>query len=216
MRQAAEAAQRAFMEWRETPPPARAQYLFSLKSLLEEHKEEVARIVTQENGKCIAEARGEVRRAIENIEVATGVPSLMMGYNLEDIARNIDEDCIRQPLGAFCGVVPFNFPAMVALWFMPYAIACGNTYIVKPSEQVPLTLNYIFDLLHQTGIPKGVVNLVNGAKDVVDALLESPEIKGVSFVGSTPVAKYVYGKATEHGKRGQCQGWGEELHRGDA
>ncbi len=203
---AVDAAQEAFKEWREVPPPNRVQYLFTLKSLMEENREELARIVTQENGKIIAEARGEVRRAIENVDVATGISSLMMGYNLEDIARNIDEDCLRQPLGVFCAIVPFNFPAMVAMWFMPYAIACGNTYVVKPSEQVPLSLNFILDLMHKAGFPKGVVNLVNGAKGVVDALLENPKVKGVSFVGSSAVAKYVYQKATENGKRAQCQG----------
>ena len=206
VRQAVETAQQAFKSWREVPPPARAQYLFAFRNLLEKNQEELARIITQENGKIIEEARGEVRRAIDNVEVATGVSSLMMGYNLEDIARNIDEDCIRQPLGVFCGIVPFNFPAMVPMWFLPYAIACGNTYVVKPSEQVPLSLSFMLELLHQTGLPKGVANLVNGTKDVVDTLLESPEIKGVSFVGSSAVAKYVYKKATNNGKRAQCQG----------
>ena len=147
----------------------------------------------------------EVRRAIENVEVATGIPSLMMGYNLEDIARDIDETCVRQPIGVFCCITPFNFPALVPLWFMPYAVACGNTYIVKPSEQVRLSQNKIFELIHEVGFPKGVINLVNGAKGVVDTLLESPDVKGVSFVGSTRVAKYVYKKAAENGKRVQCQ-----------
>jgi malonate-semialdehyde dehydrogenase (acetylating)/methylmalonate-semialdehyde dehydrogenase len=206
VRQAVQAAHEAFKSWRDVPPPDRTQYLFAFKHLLEEHREELARIVTQENGKSIVDARGEVQRAIQNVEVATGAGSLMMGYNLEDIARGIDEDCLRQPMGVFCAIVPFNFPAMVAEWFMPYAIACGNTYIIKPSEQVPLSLSLCIDLLHKTGIPKGVINLVNGAKGVVDALLDSPEVRGVSFVGSTGVAKYVYQKATTNGKRAQCQG----------
>ena len=206
VQQAVEAAHSAFQEWREVPPPNRIQCLFAFKNLLEENREDMARIVTQENGKCIAEARGEVTRAIQNVEVATGIPSLMMGYNLESIASSIDEDCLRQPLGVFAAIVPFNFPAMVAQWFMPYAIACGNTFVLKPSEQVPLTLNFTIELLERAGIPKGVVNLINGAKDVVNALLEAPEVKGISFVGSSGVAKYVYQKATENGKRAQCQG----------
>ncbi len=202
---AIEAAKDAFWEWRETPPLTRARYMFRLKNLMEEHFEELSRVIVQEEGKCIDEGRGEVRRAIEQVEVAAGIPSLMMGYNLEDIAVGIDEYCVRQPLGVFCAIAPFNFPLLVPLWFLPYAVACGNTYIVKPSEQVPLSQNRLFELIDEAGFPRGVINLVNGAKEVVDTLLESPDVKGVSFVGSTRVGKYVYQKATENGKRAQCQ-----------
>jgi len=203
---AVQAAKEAFPAWRETPPLARVRYLFTLKELMERRFEELARIITQEHGKTIADARGEVRRAIENVEVATGIPSLMQGYGLEDIARGIDEDAVRQPLGVFAVIGPFNFPLMVPLWFVPYAIACGNTVVVKPSEQVPLSQTRFAELTIESGIPAGVVNLVHGAKDAVDGLLESPDIVGVSFVGSSAVARYVYAKAAENGKRVQCGG----------
>ena len=199
------AAVQAFEEWRETPPIARARYLFRLKTLLEDRFEDLARIVVQEHGKFLDEARGEVRRAIENVEVATGIPSLMMGYNAEDIALGIDEECILQPLGPFCCVAPFNFPAMVPFWFLPNAVACGNTYIVKPSELCPMSQNALFEVLDELDLPPGVVNLVNGDKSAVDALLTHPDVVGVSFVGSTPVARSIYAKAAETGKRAQCQ-----------
>ena len=199
------AAKEAFPDWRETPPITRARYMFRLKNLMEENFEELSRVLVQEEGKAIDEARGEIRRGIENVEVASGIPSLMMGYNAEDIAPGIDEEVVRQPLGVFCMIPPFNFPNMVPLWFLPYAVACGNTYIVKPSEQVPLSQNRLFQLIDEAGFPPGVVNLVNGAKEVVDVLLESPDIVGVSFVGSSGVARYVYEKATANGKRAQCQ-----------
>jgi len=176
-----------------------------LKDLMEEHFEDLSRVIVEEAGKCIDEARGETRRAIEQVEVAAGIPSLMLGYGLEDIALGIDEDCVRQPLGVFCMIPPFNFPLMVPLWFLPYAVACGNTYIVKPSEQVPLSQRMLFQLMDEVDFPEGVINLVNGAKGVVDTLLESPDVRGVSFVGSTPVAKYIYQKAAENGKRVQAQ-----------
>ncbi|HJX22940.1 MAG TPA: CoA-acylating methylmalonate-semialdehyde dehydrogenase [Candidatus Bathyarchaeia archaeon] len=203
---AIKSAQEAFWEWRSTPPMTRARYLFRLKGLLEEHFEEMSRILVQEEGKTIDESRGEVRRAIENVDAATGMSSQMMGYNLEDITNEVDEECVRQPTGVFCCVAPFNFPAMVPLWFMPYAVACGDTYVIKPSEQVPLTQNKVLELVDEAGFPPGVVNLVNGSKEVVDALLDSPVIRGVSFVGSTSVAKYIYRRAAEKGKRVQCQG----------
>jgi malonate-semialdehyde dehydrogenase (acetylating)/methylmalonate-semialdehyde dehydrogenase len=199
------AAKDAYEEWRETPPLTRARYMFTLKDLMEEHFEELSKTIVEEEGKCIDEARGETRRAIEQVEVAAGIPSLMMGYNLEDIAVGIDEHVVRQPLGVFCAVVPFNFPLMVSLWFWPYAVACGNTYVVKPSEQVPLSQNRLFELIDEAGFPEGVINMVNGAKGVVDTLLESPDVQGVSFVGSTPVGRYIYQKAAENGKRAQCQ-----------
>ena len=203
---AVQAASSAFPEWRRTPPEERIQYLFQLKQLLESHLEELARICTQENGKTIAESRAELRRAIENVEVACGIPSLMQGYNLEDVAAGIDEMMIRQPLGVVAAITPFNFPAMIPFWFLPYAIACGNTFILKPSEKVPLTSQRAFELIEELRLPAGVVNLVHGGKNVVDALLEHPRVQAISFVGSTPVAKYVYAKAAAQGKRAQCQG----------
>lgn len=196
----------AYDEWRETPPLTRARYMFTLKNLMEEHFEEVSQILTKEHGKTIDESRGEVRRAIECVEHAAGIPTLMMGYNLETIAPGLDEECILQPLGIFACLPPSNFPAMIPWWFLPYAVACGNTYVLKPSSEVPLTQNKLFELVDEAGFPPGVINLVNGSRDVSDALLESKDVKGVSFVGSTPVAKYVYGKATAGGKRAQCQG----------
>jgi malonate-semialdehyde dehydrogenase (acetylating) / methylmalonate-semialdehyde dehydrogenase len=203
---AVQAAASAFPEWRRTPPEERIQYLFKLKQLLETHLDELAQICTQENGKTLAESRGELRRAIENVEVACGIPSLMQGYNLEDVAAGIDEIMIRQPLGVVAAVTPFNFPAMIPFWFLPYAIACGNTFILKPSEKVPLTSQRAFELIEKLRLPSGVVNLVHGGKTVVDALLEHPQVQAISFVGSTPVAKYVYAKAAAQGKRAQCQG----------
>jgi len=204
--QATEVAAAAFVTWRRTPLTERVQYLFKLKNLLEENFEDLARIITQECGKTLAESKGEMRRAIENVEVACGIPMMMQGTNLEDIARGIDEMMIRQPLGVCAVIGPFNFPGMIPFWFMPYAIACGNTYIVKPSEKVPLTMQKIFQLLDEIGLPKGVINLVNGAKQAVDAILDHPQIRAISFVGSTPVAKYIYSRAAANGKRVQCQG----------
>jgi malonate-semialdehyde dehydrogenase (acetylating) / methylmalonate-semialdehyde dehydrogenase len=203
---AIEAAAAAYPGWRRTPPEDRIQPLFKLKQLLEDHIHELSRIITQENGKTFGEAKAELRRAIENVEVACGIPTMMQGYNLEDVARGIDETMIRQPLGVVAAITPFNFPGMIPFWFLPYAIACGNTLIVKPSERVPLTMRRTFELLEQTGLPKGVVNLVNGGKAAVDALLDHPKVRAISFVGSTPVAKYVYARAGANGKRAQCQG----------
>jgi malonate-semialdehyde dehydrogenase (acetylating)/methylmalonate-semialdehyde dehydrogenase len=201
-----EAAAAAFPEWRRTPPEDRIQPLFKLKTLLEEHLDDFGRTITQENGKTFAESKAEMRRAIENVEVACGIPTLMQGYNLEDVARGIDETMIRQPLGVVAAITPFNFPGMIPFWFLPYAIACGNTLVLKPSERVPLTMKLAFELLERTGLPKGVVNLVNGGKAAVDALLDHPQVRAISFVGSTAVAKYVYARAAANGKRAQCQG----------
>lgn len=202
---AVQSAKKAFQEWRETTPYTRARYMFDLKILMEERFEDLAQIIVREHGKIIDEARGEVRRGIENVEVAVGVPSMMMGYNMEDVAQGIDETCVYQPAGVFCCVAPFNFPSMVPLWFLPYAVACGNTYIIKPSEICPMSMDILFELLDEVDFPPGVVNLVHGDKVAVDALLESPDVVGLSFVGSTPVARYLYTKAAEHGKRAQCQ-----------
>src|SRR6476661_377250 len=203
---AIEAAAAAFPEWRRTPAEDRIQPLFKLKQLLEEHLDDISRLITSENGKTFTEAKAEMRRAIENVEVACGIPMMMQGYNLEDVARGIDEMMIRQPIGVTAAIVPFNFPGMIAFWYLPYAIATGNTFILKPSERVPLTMRYIYELLAKTGLPKGVVNLVNGGKAVVDALIDHPKVRAISFVGSTPVARYIYARSGEQGKRCQCQG----------
>jgi len=203
---AVEAAAKAFPQWRAVPPGERIQYLFRLKALLEENFEDLARTITVENGKTLAESKGELRRGIENIEVACGIPTLMQGYNLEDVAPGIDEIMLRQPLGVVAAVTPFNFPAMIPLWFLPYAVACGNCFILKPSERTPLASQKLFELIDRLELPPGVLSLVNGGKPVVDALLDAPQVKAVSFVGSTPVARYVYAKAAANGKRVQCQG----------
>ncbi len=203
---AVQAALAAFPGWRNTPVVDRVQPLFRLKVLLEDNIEELARTITMEAGKTYQESIGEMRRGIENVEVACGMPSLIQGYNNEDIARGIDEQMIRQPLGVVAAITPFNFPGMIPLWFLPYAIASGNCFILKPSEKVPLTTQLLYRLLEQAGLPSGVVGLVNGGKETVDSLLEHPGVRAISFVGSTPVAKYVYRNATANGKRAQCQG----------
>jgi len=204
--QAVHYAAAAFKEWRQVPSNERIQYLFKFKALLDEHHDEIAKTITLECGKTFTEARAELVRGIENVEVACGIPIMMQGYNSEDIARGIDEMMIRQPLGVVAAITPFNFPGMIPLWFMPYALATGNTFILKPSERVPMTMQKVFDLLAQTGLPDGVAQLINGGKDTVDAILEHPIIRAVSFVGSTGVAKYIYSQAAAHGKRAQCQG----------
>jgi len=204
--QAVAAAKEAFEEWRETPPLSRARYLFRLKDAFEENFEDIARTLTREQGKAIDEARGEVRRMIENVEHATGVTTLMCGYTLEDIAKGIDCYGHRQPMGVFAAIVPYNFPAMVAWWFLPYAIVSGNTFVVKPSEQVPMTQTKIFEIVDEIGLPEGVVNMVHGSRDVVNAILDNPDIEGVSFVGATPTAKYIYQRCGETGKRVQSLG----------
>jgi len=203
---AIDAAAAAYPAWRRTPPEDRIQPLFKLKVLLEDHLDDISRLITQENGKTFTEAKAEMRRAIENVEVACGIPVMMQGYNLEDVARGIDEMVIRQPLGVTAAIVPFNFPGMIAFWFLPYAIATGNTFILKPSERVPLTMRYVYELIEKTGLPKGVVNLVNGGKVAVDTLIDDPRVRAISFVGSTPVARYIYARSGEKGKRAQCQG----------
>ncbi len=203
---AVNAAKEAFKSWRQTPVEERIQVFFRLKNLLEKNLEEIAKICTTENGKILQEARGDVRRGIQMIEVACGMPTLLMGKGLEDIASGIDCYAIRRPLGVFAAITPFNFPPMVPFWFWPFAIASGNTFILKPSERVPLSQIKIFELIEEAGMPKGVINLVNGSKEVVNALCNHPDIKGISFVGSTPVAKHVYETATKSGKRVQSLG----------
>jgi malonate-semialdehyde dehydrogenase (acetylating) / methylmalonate-semialdehyde dehydrogenase len=203
---AVEIASKAFISWSKIPVMRRVQPLYKLKQLLEENSEEIARIITMECGKTLAESRGEVQRAIENVEVACGTPSLIQSEFSENIATGIDEFMIRQALGVCACIAPFNFPAMIPFWFLPYAIACGNTFIIKPSEKVPLTMMKIFQLIDQLDLPKGVINLIHGGKDTVDALLDHPKVKAISFVGSTQVAKYIYSRGATNGKRIQAQG----------
>ncbi|KXH74116.1 MAG: methylmalonate-semialdehyde dehydrogenase, partial [Candidatus Thorarchaeota archaeon SMTZ-45] len=203
--EAIQAANKAFPRWRRTIPITRARYFFEMKNLMEEKFEELARQVVIENGKTIDEARGEIRRGIENVEVATGIPSLMMGYNAEDVAPEIDEIVLRQPMGVFFCLAPFNFPSMVPLWFLPAAVACGNTYIVKPSPIAPISAVRLTEVIDESGFPPGVINLVHGDVETANTLLDSPITKGVSFVGSTPVGRIVYERAAAHGKRAQVQ-----------
>jgi len=203
---AVEAAAEAFKSWSQVPVMKRVQPLYKLKQLLEENAEEIAKTITMESGKTLAEARGEIQRAIENVEVACGTPILMQSEFSENIAPGIDEFMIRQSLGVCACVAPFNFPGMIPFWFLPYAIACGNTFILKPSEKVPLTMLKVYQLIEQLDLPKGVVNLVHGGKEAVDALLDHPQIKAISFVGSTQVAKYIYSRGAANGKRVQAQG----------
>ncbi|HQU37165.1 MAG TPA: CoA-acylating methylmalonate-semialdehyde dehydrogenase [Anaerolineales bacterium] len=203
---AARAASEALPAWRRTPVNDRVQYLFKLRNLMRENADEIGRLITNEAGKTFEEAKAEMVRAYENIEVACGMPMMMKGEFVEDIATGIDELMIRQPVGVCATIAPFNFPGMIPFWYLPYALAAGNTYIIKPSEKVPMTMQFIMKLIEQVGFPKGVVNLVNGAKDVVDGILEHPSIRAVTFVGSTNVAKYIYATAAAHGKRVQAQG----------
>ncbi len=203
---AAECAAVAFPSWRRTPVGGRIQPLFKLKTLLETHREELALSITQECGKTLPESRGEIQRAIENVETACAMPMLIQGCISEDIAPGIDELMIRQPVGVVAAITPFNFPGMIPFWFLPYAVAAGNCFILKPSERVPVTAQKIFDLIHQCGFPKGVVQMVNGAHDTVNAILDDSHIRAISFVGSTATARYVYSRATANGKRAQCQG----------
>jgi malonate-semialdehyde dehydrogenase (acetylating)/methylmalonate-semialdehyde dehydrogenase len=200
------AAHAAFLKWREVPVVDRVQVFYRYKALLEKHQEEVARVLTTENGKTLDDARAEVRRTIQMVEVACGLPSLMMGESLENVSRGIDSVSIRQPLGVCAGITPFNFPAMVPMWMFPFAIACGNAFVLKPSEKVPMTPTRTAELLHEAGIPEGVFNLIHGDKVAVDALLEHPLVRAISFVGSTPVAKYIYETAAKNGKRIQALG----------
>jgi malonate-semialdehyde dehydrogenase (acetylating)/methylmalonate-semialdehyde dehydrogenase len=204
--EAARKAAEAFEGWKRTPATQRIQYLFKLKELMEENFEELSRSVTTENGKVLDDAKGEMRRAIENVEVACGIPMLMLGDFSEDIARGIDEYMIRQPVGVAAIIAPFNFPGMIPFWYLPYALACGNTVIVKPSERTPITMQKVFHLMEQVNFPPGVVNLVNGAAETVNAILDHPAIRAVGFVGSTTVARHIYSRASANGKRVQAQG----------
>jgi malonate-semialdehyde dehydrogenase (acetylating)/methylmalonate-semialdehyde dehydrogenase len=203
---AVEAARRAFPAWRATPAVERERVLFRLKKLLEEHQEELAVMLTREHGKVKADALGEVRRGIENVEHACGIPALMMGETLEDVARGIDCETIRQPLGVFAGITPYNFPVMIPLWFWPYAVATGNTFVLKPSEQDPLTHQRIVELALEAGLPPGVLNVVHGGREVAETLLDHPEVKGISFVGSSQIGRIIYARAAASGKRVQALG----------
>jgi malonate-semialdehyde dehydrogenase (acetylating)/methylmalonate-semialdehyde dehydrogenase len=203
---AAKAAAEALPGWRSTPSQERIQYLFRLRELLKSNIDEISRTITMECGKTLEEAKAEMTRAIENVEIACGIPMMAKGEISEDIAPGIDEIMLRQPVGVCATICPFNFPGMIPFWYLPYAIACGNTYIIKPSEKVPMTMQFIFKLIDQIGIPRGVINLVNGSKEAVDAILDHPVIRAITFVGSTSVARHVYQRAAEHGKRVQAQG----------
>ncbi len=200
------AAAKAQAEWAQVPVMQRVQPLYRLKALLEEHLEELAQTITDECGKTKAESLGELQRAIENVETACAAPLLMQGEFSENIARGIDEFVVRQPVGVCACIAPFNFPGMIPFWFLPYAVACGNSFILKPSEKVPLTMQKVMGLIERIGLPNGVVNLVHGGKETVDALLEHPGVKAISFVGSTQIARYIYAKGAQYGKRVQAQG----------
>ncbi len=203
---AVEAAHAAFPAWRDTPVVERARLFFRYRQLLEENFERICASVSREHGKTLAEARGSVYRGLENVEYACSAPTLLMGDNLPDLARGVDCETLLQPLGVCVGITPFNFPAMVPMWMFPLALACGNTFVLKPSEKVPLTVVMIIELLEKAGLPKGVLNIVHGGRECVDALLTHPKVRAISFVGSSPVAKYIFETGTRHGKRVQANG----------
>src|SRR3954470_545422 len=203
---AVESAAAAFPKWRDTPAIERARLFFRYRQLLEENFDQICRSVTREHGKTLAEARGSVYRGIENVEYACSVPTLLMGDTLEQLARGVDCETVHQPLGVCVGITPFNFPAMVPMWMFPLAVACGNTFVLKPSEKVPLSAVLIIELLQKAGLPKGVLNVVHGGREAVDALLTHPKVRAISFVGSSPVAKHIYETGTRHGKRVQANG----------
>jgi malonate-semialdehyde dehydrogenase (acetylating)/methylmalonate-semialdehyde dehydrogenase len=203
---AVEAAEAAFPSWRDTPAIERARFLFRYRHIVEENFDRLCASISLEHGKTLVESRGSLYRGIENIEYACGAPTLLFGDTLGNMARNVDCETLLQPLGVCVGITPFNFPAMVPLWMFPLAIACGNTFVLKPSEKVPLTAVLLVELLAKAGLPKGVVNVVHGGRESVDALLAHPRVRAVSFVGSTPIAKYIYDTATKNGKRVQANG----------
>jgi len=203
---AVEAAAAAFPAWRDTPPVERARLMFRYRQLIEENFDRICQSVSREHGKTLAEARGSVYRGIENIEYACSAPTLLMGDTLENLARGVDCETVHQPLGVCVGITPFNFPAMVPMWMFPLALVCGNTFVLKPSEKVPLTVVMLIELLEKAGLPKGVLNIVHGGRDCVDALLTHAKVKAISFVGSSPVAKYIFEMGTRHGKRVQANG----------
>ncbi|HKQ39139.1 MAG TPA: aldehyde dehydrogenase family protein, partial [Verrucomicrobiae bacterium] len=202
--EAVESAHAAFPAWRDTPPVERARLFFRYRQLVEENFDKICQSVSREHGKTLAEARGSAYRGIENIEYACSIPTLLMGDTLENLARGVDCETVHQPLGVCVGITPFNFPAMVPMWMFPLALACGNTFVLKPSEKVPLTALLIIELLDKAGLPKGVLNVVPGGRESVDALLTHPKVRAISFVGSSPVAKHIYETGTRHGKRVQA------------
>ena len=203
---AVQAAVAAFPAWRDTPPVERARVFFRYRELLEQNFDRICQTISREHGKTLVEARGSLFRGVENVEYACGIPSLLMGDALENMARGVDCETMLQPLGVCVGITPFNFPAMVPMWMFPTALACGNTFVLKPSEKVPLSAVLIIELLEQAGLPKGVLNIVHGGHEVVDALLTHPKVKAISFVGSTPIARHIYETGTKHGKRVQANG----------
>ena len=204
--EAVAAAKAAFPEWSKTPPLQRSRVMFKFKALLEQHADEICFLVGEEHGKIINDARGELQRAIENVEYACGISELLKGEHSRNVGSGIDSWSEFHPLGVVAGITPFNFPVMVPLWMFPMAIACGNTFVLKPSERDPSSTLFVAQLMKEAGLPDGVLNVVNGAKDTVDALLEHKDIEAISFVGSTPIAEYIYTKATAHGKRCQALG----------
>src|SRR3954464_14921091 len=204
--EAVEAAAAAFPAWRDTPAVERARVMFRYRHLVEENFDRLCASGSREHGKILVEARGSLFRGLENVEYACGAPTLLMGNTLENIARGVDCETVLQPLGVCVGITPFNFPAMVPMWMFPLALVCGNTFVLKPSEKVPLTVNLIIELLDKAGLPKGVLNVVHGGRDCVDALLRHPKVKAISFVGSTPIARYIFEAGTKHGKRVQSNG----------
>ncbi|TIH07535.1 CoA-acylating methylmalonate-semialdehyde dehydrogenase [Pseudomonas leptonychotis] len=206
MQQAIDSAKSAFPAWRKTPPAKRAQVMFRFKQLLEDHEAAISKLISEEHGKTLEDAAGELKRGIENVEFACGAPQILKGEYSRNVGPNIDAWSDLQPIGVVAGITPFNFPAMVPLWMYPLAIVCGNCFILKPSERDPSSTLYIAQLLQEAGLPKGVLNVVHGDKEAVDALIEAPEVKALSFVGSTPIAEYIYSEGTKRGKRVQALG----------
>jgi malonate-semialdehyde dehydrogenase (acetylating)/methylmalonate-semialdehyde dehydrogenase len=203
---AVDAAKAAFPAWRDTPPLRRARILMRYRELIDTHRDELAKLITEEHGKTLSDAAGSVQRGLEVVEFAMGIPHLMKGEHSEEVGTGVDTYSLRQPLGVCAGITPFNFPAMVPLWMYPVAIACGNTFVLKPSEKVPSTGMRLAELFKEAGLPDGVLNVVHGDKQAVDALLTHPDVRAVSFVGSTPIAQYIYETCSKHGKRVQALG----------
>jgi malonate-semialdehyde dehydrogenase (acetylating)/methylmalonate-semialdehyde dehydrogenase len=203
---AVQAAKTAFPAWRKTPALRRARVLMRYRELIEKNREELARLVTEEHGKTLVDAMGSVQRGLEVVEFAMGIPHLMKGEVSEEVGTDVDTHSLREPLGVCAGITPFNFPAMVPLWMYPVSIACGNTFVLKPSEKVPSTVMRLAELFKEAGLPDGVFNVVHGDKEAVDAILAHPDIRAVSFVGSTPIARYIYETCAKHGKRVQALG----------
>jgi len=206
VQQAIDSAKQAFPAWRATPPAKRAQVMFRFKQLLEQHEDAIAKLIAEEHGKTLEDAAGELKRGIENVEYACSAPEILKGEYTRNVGPNIDAWSDFQPVGVVAGITPFNFPAMVPLWMYPLAIVCGNCFILKPSERDPSSTLYIAQLLHEAGLPNGVLNVVHGDKATVDALIQAPEVKALSFVGSTPIAEYIYAEGSKRGKRVQALG----------